>query len=97
MGTETWWAVPGAGTADAEALARLREQRRLLGVVRDGVEDAGRRLAAGDAGARWRSPAQRAYGQRLTELSADLQGAWRSLTGASAAVDEAIEQLKAAS
>ncbi|PXA72190.1 hypothetical protein [Cryobacterium arcticum] len=95
MGTESWWTVPDAGTATTEALARLREQRRLLGLVCDEVEIAGRRLAAESVDEWWRSPAQRSYGHRREELSGELQGAWRSLVGALAAVDEAIVQQKA--
>ncbi|TFC02700.1 hypothetical protein E3O42_08080 [Cryobacterium adonitolivorans] len=87
------------GGPDAETLARLREQRRLLRRVRDGVEESGRRLAghqAGAAGAAWRSPAQRAYDTRRGELSMDLNGAWRALDDALWAVDEAIDRVKAA-
>ncbi|MET0955029.1 MAG: hypothetical protein ABWY68_03700 [Cryobacterium sp.] len=95
MGTESWWTVPDAAAATTEALARLREQRRLLGLVCDEVEIAGRRLAAGNMEQRWRSPAQRSYGHRRDELSGDLTGAWRSLVGALTAVDEAIIDQKA--
>ncbi|ASD23730.1 hypothetical protein B7495_17670 [Cryobacterium sp. LW097] len=89
--------LPDAGTGpDAETLARLREQRRLLRGVRDGVEESGRRLAGQASGGAWRSPAQRAYGTRLGELGLDLAGVWRALDDALWAVDEAIDRLKAA-
>ncbi|WP_130176368.1 hypothetical protein [Cryobacterium sp. SO1] len=81
---------------DAETLARLREQRWLLRGVRDAVEVSGRRLAGQETGPAWRSPAQRAYGAVLGELSANLRGAWRALDDALWAVDEAIGRVKAA-
>jgi len=85
-----------SGGPDAETLARLREQRRLLRGVRDDVDVAGRRLASRAPGPNWRSPAERAYGTGLDELSATLSGAWRSLEDALWAVDEAIDRVKAA-
>ena len=85
---------PG-GTPDAETLVRLRHQRRLLGDLRDGVDTSGRRVAAREVGLGWRSPAERAYRDRLTELTAQLQSAWRSLDDAMAAVDEAIDRVRA--
>lgn len=85
-----------SGGPDAETLARLREQRRLLRGVRDEVEASGRRLAGQEAGPAWRSPAQRAYGTGLGELSATLGGAWRALDDALWAVDDAIDRVKAA-
>lgn len=85
-----------SGGPDAETLARLREQRRLLRGVRDAVADAGRRLAGRESPAAWRSPAQRVYGTRRGELSLDLAGAWRALDDALWAVDEAIDRVKAA-
>lgn len=89
--------LPGVGDeADAAALARLREQRWRLGVVRGDVEAAGRRLAGQEVGAGWRSDAQRAYQDRLVELSGKLQGVWRALDDALYAVDVAIERVKAA-
>lgn len=84
------------GGPDAATLARLREQRRLLRRVRDGVEESGRRLAGQASPAAWRSPAQRAYGARVGELGLDLSGAWRALDDALWAVDEAIDRVKAA-
>ena len=84
------------GGADAETLARLREQRRLLRGVRDAVEASGRRLAGQDAGPDWSSPAQRAYGTGLGDLGATLHGAWRALDDALWAVDAAIDRVKAA-
>jgi hypothetical protein len=79
----------------AAALARLREQRWQLRQVRDGVEATGRRLTARPAVSGWRSPAQRAFEDRLAELAGTLQGAWRSLDDALWAVDEAISRVKA--
>jgi hypothetical protein len=96
MAAENWWDVPFVADARAEELARLREQRRHLGLLRDGVDDAGRRLAATPVDAGWRSPAQRAYEGRLVELAVDLQRAGRSLAEAAAAVDEAIVRAKSA-
>lgn len=80
----------------AEDLARLRQQRSLLTGVRDEVEVTGRRVAAQEAEGSWRSPAQRAYGRRLTELAGELQGVWRAVDDALSAVDDAIIALKAA-
>ena len=85
-----------SGGPDAETLARLREQRRLLRGMRDGVEESGRSLAGGESPAAWRSPAQRAYGTSRGELSMDLAGARRALDDALWAVDEAIDRVKAA-
>jgi hypothetical protein len=84
------------GGPGAETLARLREQRRLLRHVRDGVEESGRRLAGQGSPVAWWSPAQRAYGTRVGELGLDLSGAWRALDDALWAVDEAIARVKAA-
>ena len=86
---------PAAEAAVAQ-LARLREQRWRLGEVRGEVEAMGHRLAGQEVGAGWRSPAQRAYQDRLTELVRSLQGAWRALDDALYAVDVAIDQAKAA-
>lgn len=97
MAAENWWTVPAEADAGAEALAQLREQRWLLGALRDEVDDAGRRLAAEEVGAGWRSPAQRIYLDRLAELRGDLQTSWRALTDALAAVDDAIVQVKVSS
>jgi len=83
------------GEPAAEALARLREQRRLVRLVRDGVEATGRRLTARPAVSGWQSPAQRAFEGRLAELAGRLQGAWRALDDALWAVDEAIARVKA--
>jgi len=80
----------------AAALAQLREQRWRLGRVQGEVEAAGRRLAGQEIGPGWRSPAQRAYEDRLAELIRGLQGAWRALDDAQYAVDVAIDQVKAA-
>ena len=85
-----------SGGPDAETLAQLREQRRLLRGVRDGVEESGRALAGREPPAAWRSPAQRAFGSRRAELGMDLSGAWRALDDALWAVDEAIDRVKAA-
>ena len=85
-----------SGAPDAETLARLRRQRGLVRELRDAVEVSGRRLAGREAGPAWRSPAQRAYGTGLVELSATVQSAWRALDDALWAVDEAIERVKAA-
>ena len=85
-----------SGGPAAETLARLREQRRLLRGVRDGVEETGRRLAGQESKTAWRSPAQRAYGTSRSELSMDLSSAWRALDDALWAVDEAIQRVKAA-
>ena len=87
--------LPGGGD-EAAALARLREQRWRLGEVQGDVEAAGRRLAAQEVSASWRSPAQRAYQDRLGELTGKLQGAWRALEDALHAVDDAIDRVKAA-
>lgn len=78
----------------AAALARLREQRWRLGLVQGEVEAAGRRLAGHGIGPGWRSPAQRAYEERLAELTQGLQGAWRALDDALSAVDVAIDRVK---
>ena len=80
----------------AAALARLREQRWRLARVRGEVEEEGRRLAGQVIGPGWRSPAQRAYEDRLAELIRGLQGAWRALDDALYAADVAIDQVKAA-
>lgn len=93
LGGSFW---PEPGVTDAETLERLRRQRRLLGELRDGVEAAGRRLAAQEVGLAWRSPAERAYRDRLTELAGELQSARRSLDGALGAVDEAIDRAREA-
>jgi len=88
--------LPNVGGEPApEALARLREQRRLLRQVRDGVETTGRRLTARPSRSGWRSPAQQAFEDRLAELAGTLQGAWRALDDALWAVDEAIARVKA--
>lgn len=83
------------GVSEAETLARLRQQRRLLGDLRDGVDTAGRRLATREVARAWRSPAERAYRDRLTDLAGELQNAWRCLDEALAAVDEAIDRARA--
>jgi hypothetical protein len=83
------------GQSTAAALADLREQRWRLGRVRDEVEAAGRQLAGSVVADRWRSPAQRAYEERLGDLVLGLQGAWRALDDALSAVDVAIERVKA--
>ncbi|WEO77455.1 hypothetical protein BJQ94_19230 [Cryobacterium sp. SO2] len=87
---------PSDGEAAAVALARLREQRWLLGLVRDEVEATGRRIAGQGTGAGWRSTAQRAYADSLAGLAGDLQTAWRALEDALSAVDRDIEQVKVA-
>jgi uncharacterized protein YukE len=88
--------LPGVGAeAAAATLARLREQRWRLGVVQGDVESAGRRLAAQEVGSGWRSSAQRAYQDRLAELTEKLQGVWRALDDALYAVDDAIDRVKA--
>jgi hypothetical protein len=88
--------LPDPAGESTVALARLREQRWRLTRVRDDVEAAGRRLALQEIGTGWRSPAQRAYADRLTELGHGLQGVWRALDDALHAVDAAIERVKAA-
>lgn len=88
--------LPDADAEATAALARLRRQRWLLGLVRDDVESTGRRLAGQEVGTGWRSAAQRAYTARLTELSGGLQTAWRALDDALYAVDQDIERVKAA-
>jgi hypothetical protein len=88
--------LPGAEAEAAAALVRLRRQRWLLGLVRDDVEQTGRRLAGQEVGGGWRSSAQRAYSARLVELSVDLQTAWRALDDALYAVDQDIDRVKAA-
>jgi hypothetical protein len=84
------------GEAAAEtALAQLREERWRLGWVQDEVELTSRRLAGQEVDAGWRSPAQRAYEGRLAELAGALQGAWRALDDALAAVGVGIDRVKA--
>jgi hypothetical protein len=84
-----------AAVADA-ALARLREQRWRLRRVQGEVEESGRRLTGQQVGAGWRSPAQRAYEDRLAELIRGLQSVWRALDAALNVVDVEIERVKAA-
>jgi hypothetical protein len=83
------------GQSTAAALADLREQRWRLGRVRDGVEATGRQLTGQVVGSRWRSPAQRAYEARIGDLVRRLQAARRALDDALAAVDAAIDRVKA--
>jgi len=88
--------VPRTG-AGADTLARLREQRWLLAEVRDAVDAAGRRMALRSSDGAWRSPAERAYRGRLTELTGELMRAWRALDDAVSAVDAALLGAEAAS
>jgi hypothetical protein len=83
------------GQTTVAALADLREQRWRLGRVQNDVEAAGLRLTGQTVGSGWRSPAQRAYEERLGDLIVGLQGAWRALDDAVSAVDAAIAGIKA--
>jgi hypothetical protein len=88
--------LPDPAGERAIALARLREQRWRLGRLRDDVEETGRRLASQEVGAGWRSPAQRAYADRVAELVGGLQEVWRAVDDALHAADAAIDRVKVA-
>jgi hypothetical protein len=94
------WPHPDAATVTAAViaaeLARLREQRWRLGRVQGEVETTSHRLVSQTVAAGWRSPAQRAYEDRLAELARGVQSAWRALDAALGAVDAEIDRVKAA-
>lgn len=84
------------GSAQAERLGALREERMLLVALRDDVELAVRSVAAADLNASWCSAAQRGYAEQLAELRDDLGRASRQLDEALAAVQACISRLTAA-
>jgi hypothetical protein len=91
---DPFWQQPDAAAVAAAELARLREQRWRLRRVHGEVEVTTGRLAGLAVGPGWRSPAQRAYEDRLAGLALGLHTACRALDAALSAVDREIERVK---
>jgi len=79
----------------AERGFTLRQQRALLGTLRDEVQATCGRLAVGSATMGWRSSAQRAYSDRVNTLIAHLQTVLRQLDNALMAVNAALARIAA--
>ena len=84
-------------TPSVDQLVALRDQRALLGALRDDVQEAWRQLATSDLAGSWQSNAQRAYTDRVDYLRCEIQALARELDDAAAAVNAAIDRVKAGS
>ncbi|KGJ79961.1 hypothetical protein GY21_03530 [Cryobacterium roopkundense] len=83
------------GTSWLNQLAALRDQRALLGELKDDVQQAWRQLAPGAMEGSWRSSTQRAYSDRVEYLRGELQGVVAQLEDAESAVNRSIERVQA--
>ncbi|WP_156109670.1 hypothetical protein [Cryobacterium sp. MLB-32] len=81
------------GPPPVDQLGALRDQRALLGPLRDDVQAAWCRLVAAHVEGSWRSHAQRAYADRVHDLCRELQMVVRELEAAEATVNSSIDRV----